>query len=72
MTNTKPWWQSRTVWAAAVSLLAGLFHLAGLDLDASLQDELVTLLTACAQIAAGITAFIGRLKADARIGWRRA
>ena len=72
MTNTKPWWQSRTVWAAAVTMLAGLFHLADIELSATLQDELVTLVTACAEIAAGITAFIGRLKADARIGWRRA
>ena len=71
MTNTKPWWQSRTVWAAAVTMLAGLFHLAGIELSATLQDELVTLVTAFAEIAAGITAFIGRLKADARIGWRR-
>ena len=72
MTNTKPWWQSKTVWAAAVTMLAGLFHLSGIELSATLQDELVTLVTACAEIAAGITAFIGRLKADARIGWRRA
>jgi hypothetical protein len=72
MTNTKPWWQSRTVWAAAVTMLAGLFHLTGIELSATLQDELVTLVTASAEIAAGIVAFIGRLKADARIGWRRA
>lgn len=72
MTNTKPWWLSRTVWAAAVTVLAGLFHLAGIELAATLQDELVTLVTACAEIAAGIIAFIGRLKADARIGWRHA
>jgi hypothetical protein len=53
-------------------MLAGLFHLAGIELSATLQDELLTLVTASAEIAAGIVAFIGRLKADARIGWRRA
>jgi hypothetical protein len=71
MTDTKPWWRSRTVWASAVTLLAGLFHLAGIDLDARVQDELVELLTASAEIAAAVTAFIGRVKADARLAWSK-
>ena len=53
MNTTKPWWQSRTAWAAAVSILAGLLGLAGVNLDARLQDELVTLLTGAAELGAG-------------------
>lgn len=68
MIDTKPWWRSRTVWASAVTLLAGVLHLTGINLDARLQDELAALLTASAEIGAGITAFVGRLKADRRIG----
>jgi hypothetical protein len=71
MTNTKPWWRSKTAWAAAVTVLAGLLNLTGINLDAAVQDELSSLITACAEIAAGIIAFIGRLQADTRIGWRR-
>ena len=72
MNTTKPWWRSRTVWAAAVSVLAGLLGLAGLNLDATLQDELVTLLTGAAEIGAGIMAFIGRFQASTTLTWRSA
>lgn len=72
MNTSKPWWQSRTVWAAAVSVLAGLLGLAGLNLDATLQDELVTLLTGAAEIGAGIMAFIGRFQASTTLTWRSA
>jgi hypothetical protein len=72
MNTTKPWWQSRTAWAAAVSVLAGLLALAGIDLDARLQDELVTLLTGAVEIGAGIMAFIGRFQATTALRWRSA
>jgi TctA family transporter len=72
MNTTKPWWQSRTAWAAAVTVLAGLLGLAGVDLDARLQDELVTLLTGAAEIGAGIMAFIGRFQASKTLTWRSA
>ena len=72
MNTAKPWWRSRTAWAAAVSVLAGLLGLAGLNLDATLQDELVTLLTGAAEIGAGIMAFIGRFQASTTLTWRSA
>ncbi len=72
MNTSKPWWRSRTAWAAAVSVLAGLLGLAGLNLDATLQDELVTLFTGAAEIGAGIMAFIGRFRASTTLTWRSA
>ena len=72
MNTSKPWWRSRTAWAAAVSVLAGLLGLAGLNLDATLQDELVTLFTGAAEIGAGIMAFIGRFQASTKLTWRSA
>lgn len=72
MNTSKPWRRSRTAWAAAVSVLAGLLGLAGLNLDATLQDELVTLLTGAAEIGAGIMAFIGRFQATKALSWRSA
>lgn len=71
MNDTKPWWRSKTAWAAIIAVLAGLLHLAGLDFDARLQDELAGLLAATAEIGAGIAAFLGRLQADKRLTWRR-
>lgn len=71
MTNTKAWWQSKTVWASLIAMLAGAGSLAGLHLDATLQDELATLITAAAEVAAGATGLVGRLQADTRITWRR-
>lgn len=72
MNITKPWWQSRTAWAAAVSVIAGLLGFSGIDLDARLQDELVTLVTAIAEVTAGVIAFIGRFQATTRLSWRAA
>jgi hypothetical protein len=71
MTNTKAWWQSKTVWASLIAMMAGAGSLAGLHLDATLQDELATLITAAAEVAAGATALAGRVSADTRITWRR-
>jgi hypothetical protein len=71
MLNTKTWWQSRTIWASLIAMLAGAGSLAGLHLDAPLQDELATLITAAAEVAAGATSLAGRLRADSRIIWRR-
>ena len=72
MTDTKPWWRSRTAWAAAVTCLAGVLSLSGIDLDARVQDELATLLIAAAELAAGVIAFIGRFQATTRLSWRSA
>ena len=71
MNNTKPWWQSKTVWASIIAILAGAASLAGVRLDATLQDELATLLTSVAELAAGTTSLIGRISADRRITWGR-
>lgn len=71
MTNTKTWWQSKTVWASLVAIIAGVVSLAGIDLDAKMQDGIVNLILAAADLAAGIIALIGRLQADTRIVWRQ-
>ena len=71
MKNTKPWWQSKTVWASIVTLLAGIASLAGVSLDATLQDELAILITAMAEIVSGAIALFGRMQAQTRLTWRR-
>lgn len=71
MNNTKVWWQSKTVWASIVAVLAGIATLAGVNLDATLQDELVNLITGTANLIAGATAWYGRAKAQTTLTWRQ-
>jgi len=68
MTETKPWYLSRTIWASLITIVTaggGLFGLplAGID-NAALTD---TLLQAIAAIS-GLVAIFGRLEAKSRIG----
>ena len=69
MNGTKVWWQSKTVWGSIVALLAGFATLAGLKLDATLQDQLAELITGAANIAGGLIAWYGRAKADGALTW---
>lgn len=68
MTDVKPWYLSRTIWAAAVTILlslAGLFEIPVHGVDgAELTDAVMQIVTALA----GAAAIIGRLSAQARIG----
>jgi len=63
MNGTKVWWQSKTVWGSVIALLAGVATLAGVKLDATLQDQLAELLTGIGNIAGGALAWYGRYKA---------
>ncbi|PZO81683.1 MAG: hypothetical protein DI629_03865 [Mesorhizobium amorphae] len=68
MTDIKPWYLSRTIWASLVTVLmaiAGYLRvpLDGFDAGAA-TDTLLQLVTA----VAGLTAIIGRLQARNRIG----
>lgn len=63
----KAWYQSKTVWGSIIALLAGVGTLAGLKLDASLQDQLAQLLTGAGELVGGALAFYGRMKADKAI-----
>lgn len=67
MNGTKVWWQSKSVWGSAIALLAGVATLAGLKLDAGLQDQLADLITGAAEIVGGALAWYGRVKATTAI-----
>lgn len=68
MTDRKPWYLSRTIWASMVSVALALGSALGVSTDSidpgSLAEQLVQLASAA---AAGI-AILGRLRATARIG----
>ncbi len=68
MTDSKPWYLSRTIWASLITIVtaaAGILGVpvAGID-NAALTD---TLLQAIAAIS-GLVAIFGRLAAQSRIG----
>jgi hypothetical protein len=68
MTDSKPWYLSRTIWASLITIVtaaAGIVGVpvAGLD-NSALTDTLLQAITAIS----GLVAIFGRLGANSRIG----
>jgi len=68
MTESKPWYLSRTIWASLITILtaaAGIVGVpvAGID-NSALTDTLLQAITAIS----GLVAIFGRLGANSRIG----
>lgn len=68
MTDTKPWYLSRTIWAALVTILAAGLGLLGVSLADVDQSALVEALLQSVTAVAGLVALVGRLSAKSRIG----
>ncbi len=67
MTDTKRWYESKTVWGAVVTLLALIAGSFGLRIGASEQAALVELAPQLVAIAGAVVALVGRLTARAVI-----
>ncbi|MEM0899604.1 MAG: hypothetical protein AAGI92_06590 [Pseudomonadota bacterium] len=67
MTDSKPWYLSRTIWASLVSIAASLAAFFGIETDettrAAITDTLMQMLAA----VAGIAAIFGRISARSTI-----
>lgn len=68
MTEFKPWWQSKTLWGAIVTIVSAVLGLAGYELGEADREALVGLLTSLGAALGGIIAIVGRLRARSRIG----
>lgn len=68
MTDIKPWWQSKTLWGALVTIGSAALGLAGLDLGDADREALIELLTSLGAAIGGVIAIFGRIKARSRIG----
>ena len=68
MTMTKPWYLSRTVWAAIVTIVTALCGLFGVTLDSFDDAAMTDALLQSATAIAGVAALFGRLAAKSRIG----
>ena len=68
MTETKPWYLSRTIWASLITVATALAGILGLPVEGLDNSALTdTLLQALAAIA-GLVAIFGRLSAKNHIG----
>jgi hypothetical protein len=71
MDETKPWYQSKTIWASVVTVLLGLLlafkvtHLGSVQTDLVQQnsDSLADLLAEIGVLLSGLVAFVGRVTA---------
>lgn len=61
---TKPWWQSRTVWGAGVTVASAIAAAAGYGVSADVQGQVVDLLSTGGALVGGALALWGRAKAD--------
>jgi hypothetical protein len=68
MMEVKPWYQSRTVWASVVAMLAAFCSLVGEPADAFADPALVDAALSVVTAVSGFVALIGRLVARSRIG----
>ncbi|GAB5463610.1 hypothetical protein [Hoeflea alexandrii] len=68
MTDVKPWWQSKTLWGAIVTIGSAVLGLTGLDLGETDREALTGLLTSLGAAIGGMIAIFGRIKAKNRIG----
>ncbi len=68
MNDIKPWYLSRTIWAAVVTIATALAGLSGLPVDGFDQPALVEGVLQSVAALAGVIALLGRLGATTRIG----
>ncbi|AYD00242.1 hypothetical protein [Neorhizobium sp. NCHU2750] len=64
----KNWYQSKTVWGALIAVAASALQLAGLDIGADEQGEMVNIAVTLAGAVGGLLALYGRIVATGRIG----
>ena len=68
MNEEKPWYLSKTIWGALVSVAATLAAMFGLPVDAGGQAALTEAILQTVSAVAGIVAILGRVSANSRIG----
>jgi hypothetical protein len=67
MSDTKPWYLSRTIWASLVTMVAGVGGLMGLPVENLDNQAVVETILQAVTALSGLIALVGRLKAVSRI-----
>lgn len=68
MTDLKPWYLSKTIWAALVSIAATLGAALGVPIEPEAREGLIEAILQLVSAGAGAVAILGRFSATARIG----
>lgn len=68
MSNTKPWYLSKTIWASLVTIAAAGGSLFGLPLGGLDKPAFTDLLIQAITAVSGLIALVGRISAEKRIG----
>ncbi len=70
--QTKPWYASKTIWGAIVTIVSLLLSLKGIQIDEKtkqlLIDQGTAAVTAVGTLIGSIMAIYGRIKAEKKIG----
>ena len=67
MTNAKPWYLSRTIWASLVAIAAALSSAFGHAIDDGVQSQLTDAALQAVAVGASLIAVFGRLAATSII-----
>ena len=65
--NSKTWLQSKTIWGALIAIAASAASLAGVDIEAGEQAEILDGIISLVAAGGGILAVIGRIAARSRL-----
>ena len=65
--NSKTWLQSKTIWGALIAIAASVAGLAGVEIEAGEQAEILDGIISLVAAGGGILAIIGRIAARSRL-----
>ena len=65
--NSKTWLQSKTIWGALIAITASAASLAGVEIEAGEQAEILDGIISLVAAGGGILAIIGRIAARSRL-----
>lgn len=68
LADSKPWYQSKTIWGGAVAIGAAIGGVFGLPLDPATQQGIVEALCLFGSGVGGLLAIVGRIKAQHKVG----
>lgn len=67
MSESKPWYFSKTIWASLIAVAGAVLSAIGFDLDENVQADLTDIAIQFVTVTASIAAIFGRLAAQTRI-----
>lgn len=67
MSNSKPWYFSKTIWASLIAILAAMGSVMGISVDEETQSQLSEAVVQVVTILASLFAIVGRISATSRI-----